>query len=487
MHNKSIEEIQDDLQKKRISSQEITEHFIKSIEKHNTTLNAVVHLDKENAILEAKKIDSIRAKDPEKLSKMAGIPILNKDIFCTIGQPTTCCSKMLENYQSPFDATMIKNCRNAGMILLGKCSMDEFAMGGSNENSHQGPVKNPWNLEYVPGGSSGGSASAVAARITPLATGTDTGGSIRQPAAFCGITGLKPSYGVISRYGMVAFASSLDQAGPMAKSAKDCAYLLSTMASYDPENDMTSVQQKNYDYTSALEHSISGLKVGLPKQYFKNFADPQIEKLIQDALDIYKKMGVQFMEVDLPDVEHCISAYYTIAPCEASSNLARFDGNIYGYRDDSSTSIDSMYEKSRTNGFGNEVKRRILMGTYALSSGYSNDYYEKAQNLRNLIRHDFDSAWNQVDCIIAPSTPSTAFKLNELLGDPFLMYQQDVYTIPVNMAELPALSMPIGKINGLPIGLQIIGKKWAESQILNCAHQYQKVTAWHLEIPKDYE
>ena len=487
MHNKSIEEIQEDLLSKKISSQEITEHFIKSIEKHNSKLNAVVHLDKEGAIKQAKHIDETRAKEPEKLSKMAGIPILNKDIFCTKDQPTTCSSKMLKNYMSPFDATMIKNCRDAGMILLGKCNMDEFAMGGSNENSHQGAVKNPWNLDYVPGGSSGGSASAVAARITPLATGTDTGGSIRQPAAFCGITGLKPSYGVISRYGMVAFASSLDQAGPMAKSAKDCAHLLATMASYDPENDMTSVQQKSYDYTSGLNQSISGLKVGLPKQYFKNFEDKEIEKLIQDALNIYKKMGVEFIEVDLPDVEHCISAYYTIAPCEASSNLARFDGNIYGYRDTSATSIEDMYKESRTKGFGNEVKRRILMGTFALSSGYSNDYYEKAQNLRNLIRHDFDSAWQHVDCIIAPSTPSTAFKLNELLGNPFLMYQQDVYTIPVNMAELPALSMPIGKVNELPIGMQIIGKKWAESQILNCAHQYQKVTPWHLEIPKGYE
>ena len=487
MHNQTIEEIQKNLKRKEISSQELTKHFIAKIEKHNADLNAVVYLDKKNAMATAKAVDEMRIKEPEKLSDMAGIPILNKDIFCTKDQPTTCCSKMLQDYVSPFDATMIQNCKNAQMVFLGKCNMDEFAMGGSNENSHLGPVKNPWNLEYVPGGSSGGSACAVAARLSPLSTGTDTGGSIRQPAAFCGITGLKPSYGVISRYGMVAFASSLDQAGPMAKSAKDCAKLLSVMASYDPENDMTSVKQKNYDYTQQLEDEISGIKVGLPKQYFDHFSDSRLEKLIQDTMNQYKKLGVEFVEIDLPDVEHGLSAYYTIAPCEASSNLSRFDGNVYGYRDESCGDINSMYIKSRTNGFGKEVKRRILMGTYALSSGYSEDYYEKAQNIRNLIRHDFDNAWKKVDCIIAPTTPSTAFKLNELIGNPLMMYQQDAYTIPVSLAELPALSMPIGYLNKLPIGLQIIGKKWQESKILNLAHQYQKVTSTHLDIPQGYE
>lgn len=487
MHNESIDALQSKLRSKKVSAEELTQHFLEKTEQHNDTLNAVVYLDKEGALKKAREVDEKRVNSPDDLSPMAGIPLLNKDIFCTVEQPTTCCSKMLAGYQSPFDATLIKNCRQADMIMMGKCNMDEFAMGGSNENSALGPAKNPWNTDYVPGGSSGGSASAVAARLSPLATGTDTGGSIRQPAAFCGITGIKPSYGVVSRYGMIAFASSLDQAGPMAKSAKDCAQLLSVMASYDPENDMTSVRQKNYDYTVELGNSIVGLKMGLPKQYFSHFSDSKLEALIQETIAVYRKMGVEFIEVDLPDVEHCVSAYYTIAPCESSSNLARFDGNIYGYRDQAAHDLNGLYELTRTHGFGDEVKRRILMGTYALSSGYSDDYYAKAQNLRNLIRHDFDSAWREVDCILAPSAPSTAFKLNQFASDPLQMYQQDVYTIPVNLAELPALSMPIGMIDGLPVGIQIIGQKWAEAQILNCADQYQKETSIHLAMPQGYE
>jgi aspartyl-tRNA(Asn)/glutamyl-tRNA(Gln) amidotransferase subunit A len=362
--------------------------------------------------------------------------------------------------------------------------MDEFAMGGSNENSVHGPCHNPWNTEHVSGGSSGGSAVAAAARLAPVVTGSDTGGSIRQPAAYCGITGLKPSYGVVSRYGMIAFASSLDQAGPMASSAEDCAIMLKHMASFDPNNDMTSVKQKSYDYTRCLDQNVRGLKVGLPKEFFESITDATIEKCLQDAIDTYKEMGVEFIEVTLPDIKHCVSAYYTIAPCEASSNLARFDGNIYGHRSSEFNSIEQMYERSRKQGFGEEVKRRIMMGTYALSTGYSDDYYEKAQNIRNLIRHDFDEAWRHVDMIMAPTTTSTAFKIGEYCNDPIKMYLQDVYTIPVNLSELPALSMPIGFCNSMPVGMQIIGKKWHEAEILGCAHQFQNVTDWHSQIPK---
>jgi len=485
MHHKTIRQLSELLRKKEISSVELTDHFLDRVQRHNKAINAVTHLDEERSKEQAKIVDEKRA-NKESLSQLAGIPLLHKDIFCTQYEPTTCSSKALKGYISPFNATIVNNCLNADMIMLGKCNMDEFAMGGSNENSVDGPVKNPWNHDYVPGGSSGGSAAAVSARLCPAATGTDTGGSIRQPAAFCGITGIKPSYGVISRYGMIAFASSLDQAGPMAATADDCAILLSHMASHDPTNDMTSVKQHCYDYTSDLEHKVHGLKIGLPKQYFTEFGDKKAEELMQNAIEEYKKLGVQFVEIDLPDVKHCISAYYTIAPCEASSNLARFDGNVYGHRCEKSGDIESMYAKSRSDSFGKEVKRRIITGTYALSSGYSDDYYKKAQNIRNLIRHDFDEAWEKVDMVMAPTTPSTAFRLNELRGDPIKMYQQDVYTIPVNLAELPALSMPIGFVNGLPIGLQLIGKKWGEKAILNCAHQYQKITDWHQRIPDIY-
>lgn len=487
MHKESIRTLSEQLKSKKISSAELVAHYIERIEKYNAKLNAVTYVNKQQSIENAKRIDETRAKDPDSLSNIAGIPLLNKDIFCTKDEPTTCASKSLEGYTSPFDATIIENCRNAGAVMLGKCNMDEFAMGGSNETSFYGAVKNPWDTKRVPGGSSGGSSSAIGARLAPIATGTDTGGSIRQPAAFCGITGIKPSYGVISRYGMIAFASSLDQAGPMAASAEDCAIMLSHMASHDPKHDMTSVKQASYDYTSELENNIAGTKIGLPKQYFNHSHSPEIEKLMEEAIKTYTQLGVEFVEIDLPDVQHCISAYYTIAPCEASSNLARFDGNIYGYRCEKSKSIEQMYARSRSEGFGCEVKRRIIMGTYALTSGYSNDYYNKAQNIRNLIRHDFDEAWESVDMIMAPTTPSTAFKIGELCNNPIKMYQQDVYTIPVNLAELPALSMPVGFSKGLPFGIQLIGQKWQEGRILNCAHQYQKVSNWHTMMPKDFD
>lgn len=487
MHKHSIRELSNMLEQKKVSAVELATHCLERIEKYNPLLNAVVHYSKDNILAQAKNADQKRSEMSEGLSPLAGIPILNKDIFCTVDQPTTCASKALKNYQSPFDASLISNFRQSGIVMLGKCNMDEFAMGGANEYSVYGPCRNPWNTDYVPGGSSGGSSSAVAARLAPAATGTDTGGSIRQPAAFCGITGIKPSYGVVSRYGMIAFASSLDQAGPMAVSAEDCAILLSTMAKFDPKNDMTSVKQPCYDYTSDLENPVKGLKIGLPKEYFSNMGNKDMRESIEQAIQEYKKLGVEFVEISLPDVEHCISAYYTIAPCEASSNLARFDGNVYGYRCDKAENIEQMYARSRSDSFGDEVKRRIIMGTYALSSGYSNDYYAKAQNIRNLIRHDFDEAWQEVDLIMAPTTPSTAFRLNALNNNPLKMYQQDVYTIPVNLAELPALSMPIGFCEGLPLGLQLIGPKWQEKRLLNCAHQYQKVTDWHLKVPQQFD
>jgi aspartyl-tRNA(Asn)/glutamyl-tRNA(Gln) amidotransferase subunit A len=486
MHQSSIKEIADALKKKSMSSEEVTRHYINRIELHDPTINAVTHLCHEESIKQAKAIDAMRAQDANSLGELAGIPLLVKDNFCTTGMPTTCASKALAGFTSPYDATIISNCKKAGMVILGKCNMDEFAMGGSNENSAYGVVKNPWNNTRVPGGSSGGSAAAIAARLAPAATGSDTGGSIRQPAGFCGITGIKPSYGVISRYGMIAFASSLDQAGPMAASAEDCAILLSSMASHDPTNDMTSVKQPSYDYHKQLNKHIKGLKIGLPKQYFSDFGDKRYETCMQDAINELKALGASFIEIDLPDVKHCISAYYTIAPCEASSNLARFDGNIYGHRCEQSSTIETMYARSRSQGFGEEVKRRIVMGTYALSSGYDNDYYQKAQNIRNLIRHDFDEAWQHVDVVMAPTAPSTAFKLNQFQDDPTKMYQQDVYTIPVNLAELPALSMPIGFVDKLPVGLQLIGRKWDEATILNCAHQYQLRTDWHRATPENY-
>lgn len=482
MTNQSIAALTHALQSKKISAEELCQHYLERIEKYDSTLNSITHIAHAKSLSRAKEIDEARANG-EPLHALAGIPLLVKENFCTKDMPTTCASHALDGYQSPFDATIIENCRQAGMVMLGKCNMDEFAMGGSNENSAYGAVKNPWKSTHVPGGSSGGSAAAVAARLAPGATGSDTGGSIRQPAAFCGITGIKPSYGVISRYGMIAFASSLDQAGPMAASAEDCAILLSTMASHDPGNDMTSVKQPDYDYQGALKNSIHGMKIGLPKQYFANFGDRAVENTMQTAIKELEKLGASCVEIDLPDVKHCISAYYTIAPCEASSNLARFDGNIYGHRCQDSVNIETMYARSRSQGFGDEVKRRIMIGTYALSSGYRNDYYNKAQNIRNLIRHDFDEAWHEVDIILAPTAPSTAFRLNQFQDDPTKMYQQDVYTIPVNLAELPALSMPIGFVNDLPVGLQIIGKKWDEKTILNCAHQYQLATNWHNMLP----
>ena len=488
MHNSSLRELSTLLRQKKISSHELTQFFLERTKKHNESLNACITLD-DTALNSAKRLDQLRATMPsDQLPDLAGIPIVHKDNMCTKDLKTTCGSKALDAFIPPYHATLVSNLEKAGMVTIGKANLDEFAMGGSNENSYYGPCFNPWNRSRVPGGSSGGSACVVAARMAPAATGSDTGGSIRQPASYCGITGIKPTYGLISRYGMIAFASSLDQAGPMAKSAEDCAMLLSHMASYDPYNDMTSCQVNDYDFTSELHQSIKPLKIGLPKEYFNHQLPKDMQKAMDDCLAVFKTLGVEFVEVSLPDVKHGVSAYYTIAPCEASSNLARFDGNIYGHRAQGHPAdIDAFYTQNRSSSFGREVKRRILIGTYALSSGYYDDYYLKAQNIRNLIRHDFHVAFQSVDIILAPTTSSCAFKVGELVNDPVKMYQQDLFTIPVNLAELPSISFPIGFLDSMPIGMQAIGPKWSEKKLLNFVHKFQTMTDWHTLVPADFD
>jgi len=486
MHHHSLAELSKLLKQKKISSVELTQHYLDRIHHHDAKINAFISVHDDAALQQASRIDDIRSHTPEKLHFLSGIPIAHKDNLLTKGHKTTCASKALVNFTPPYNATIVENFNRAGMITLGKLNLDEFAMGGSNENSYFGACHNPWDTTCVPGGSSGGSAAAIAAGMAPASTGSDTGGSIRQPASYCGITGIKPSYGVVSRYGMIAFASSLDQGGPMAQSAEDCAHLLSAMASHDPGNDMTSIKQEDYNYARDLNKPISSLKIGLPKEYFSGDLDPKIRDILQKAIDEYTKLGVTFIEVDLPDTKHCVPAYYTIAPCEASSNLARFDANLYGYRAGAAPDLERMYAQSRSESFGREVKRRILIGTYALSSGYYDDYYIKSQNIRNLIRHDFHEAFKKVDFIFAPTAPSTAFKIGQLTSDPVQMYLQDAFTIPVNLAELPSIAIPVGFLNDMPVGMQIIGPRFSESRLLNCAHQYQLTTDWHTKHPNNF-
>ena len=418
-----------------------------------------------------------------KKSILTGIPIAQKDIFCADGWKTTCGSKMLENFISPYDSTVIHKFNNAGAVNLGKTNMDEFAMGSSNETSYFGPVKNPWNLNCVPGGSSGGSAVAVAARLAPAATGTDTGGSIRQPASLCGFTGLKPTYGLVSRYGMIAFASSLDQAGPMAISAEDCALMLDVMTGHD-EKDSTSLNRKKENYSNSLNKKIDGLRIGIPKEFFEDGLDSDAQKLIEEALKQYEKFGAKIVDISLPNNHLAIPAYYVIAPAEASSNLSRYDGVRYGYRTKEYDDLMDMYFKTRQEGFGDEVKRRILIGTYVLSAGYFDAYYLKAQKIRRLISNDFKVAYEKCDVIMGPSAPSVAFKSGEKQEDPLAMYLQDIFTISTNLAGLPAMSIPAGFVNELPVGLQLIGNHFGESKILNAAHIFQKNTDWHLHTPK---
>ncbi len=481
MHNYTIAKLIKGLQNKEFSSVELTQHFLDRISQLNDDYNAVITVTSEQALSAAALADQRLANGDA--PAMCGVPILHKDIFCTNGVRTSCGSKMLDNFVPPYDATVVENFARDGAVMLGKTNMDEFAMGSSNETSFYGPVKNPWATDSVPGGSSGGSAAAIAARLAPGATATDTGGSIRQPAALCGISGLKPTYGRVSRWGMIAFASSLDQAGPMARTAEDCAIMLNCMASFD-EKDSTSVNQSVPDYTASLGNSIKGLKIGIPKEYFSEGLDPGTEIAVSKALADLEAQGAQLVEISLPNSHLSVPAYYVIAPAEASANLSRFDGVKYGYRCDDPKDLQDMYCRSRTEGFGEEVQRRILIGTYCLSAGYYDAYYGKAQQVRQLIQQDFSDAFKSVDLIMGPTCPSPAFKFGAKGDDPVAMYLEDIYTIATNLAGLPGMSVPCGMVEEKPVGLQIIGNYFDEARMLNVAHQFQQITNWHNQAPE---
>ncbi len=483
MHNKTLTELAAGLRSKQFSSVELTQAFLARIKQHQN-LNSFVTVTEELALQQAQQADQRLASGDS--SALTGIPIAQKDIFCTQGVKTTCGSKMLDNFIAPYNATVVDKFNQAGSVLLGKLNMDEFAMGSSNETSFYGATQNPWATDCVPGGSSGGSAAAVAARLAPAVTGTDTGGSIRQPAALCGITGLKPTYGRVSRYGMIAYASSLDQGGPMARSAEDAALLMQVMAGFDPK-DSTSVDQSIPDYSASLNDSLQGLKIGLPKQFFSADLDSQMASTIQAAIGEYQKLGAEVVEVSMPTLDLAIPAYYVIASAECSSNLSRYDGVRFGYRCQNPADLTDLYTRSRGEAFGAEVKRRILMGTYALSAGYYDAYYLKAQQVRRLISDDFKRALSEVDVLMGPVTPSPAFKIGEKTGDPIQMYLSDIYTIAINLAGLPALSIPAGFIDQKPVGLQVIGNYFSEAKLLNIGHRYQQVTHWPQQVPKGFE
>ncbi|HMC13945.1 MAG TPA: Asp-tRNA(Asn)/Glu-tRNA(Gln) amidotransferase subunit GatA [Gallionellaceae bacterium] len=482
MLNSSLTQLGAALRAKKLSSVELTKFYLERIGKLNPRLNAYITLNPEVSLAQAREADKrIASGNAEALT---GIPIAQKDIFCAKGWLTTCGSKMLHNFVSPYDAHVISQFNNAGAVNLGKTNMDEFAMGSSNETSHYGTVKNPWDTTRVPGGSSGGTAAAVAARLCAAATGTDTGGSIRQPAALCGISGIKPTYGTVSRYGMIAFASSLDQAGPIARSAEDLALLLNTMAGFD-ERDSTSLQRDKEDYARDLAKPLKGLRIGLPKEFFAEGLDADVAQAVEAAVSEYKKLGATVAEISLPNSRLSVPVYYVLAPAEASSNLSRFDGVRYGYRAPEYGDLTDMYEKTRAQGFGEEVKRRIMIGTYVLSHGYYDAYYLKAQKIRRLIAQDFTEAYKKCDVIMGPTSPSTAFKLGEKGDDPVQMYLSDIYTIAVNLAGLPGMSIPCGfGANNMPVGLQIIGNYFDEARMLNVAHQYQLATDWHSRAPQ---
>ncbi len=480
MHEKTIAELSQGLRNKDYSSLELTQAYLSRIQSIDPSLNAFITVTEDQALKAAEAADARIAQG--NAGPLTGVPIGQKDIFCTKGVRSSCGSRMLDNFIAPYSATVVERLDAAGTVMLGKLNMDEFAMGSSNETSFYGPVKNPWDLGTVPGGSSGGSAAAVAARLVPGATGTDTGGSIRQPAAFCGITGLKPTYGLVSRWGMIAFASSLDQAGPMARTAEDCALLLEGMAGFDPK-DSTSVERPVEAYSANLEGSLEGLRIGLPKEFFGEGLDPEIGTLIQSAVAEYEKLGAKVVEVSLPNMKLAGPAYYVVAPAECSSNLARLDGVRYGYRCENPKDLKDLYMRSRGEGFGAEVKRRILIGTYALSAGYYDAYYLKAQKIRRLISEDFRTAFESVDVIMGPTSPSVAFGFGEKSQDPIAMYLSDIYTIAVNLAGLPGMSVPVGFSKNLPVGMQIIGNYFSEQKLLNVAHRYQQVTDWHARSP----
>jgi aspartyl-tRNA(Asn)/glutamyl-tRNA(Gln) amidotransferase subunit A len=481
MINFSLRQLSDQLAAKKISSVELTQLYLDRIAAHNPVYNAYITVDAKTSLAQAAAADALLAQG--QAQALTGIPIAQKDIFCAQGWRTTCGSKMLADFIAPYDAHVIEQFNKAGAVNLGKTNMDEFAMGSSNETSYFGPVRNPWNTNAVPGGSSGGAASAVAARLCAAATGTDTGGSIRQPAALCGISGIKPTYGTVSRYGMIAFASSLDQAGPMARSAEDCALMLNVMTGFD-ERDSTSLQRDKEDYTRNLNKPLAGLRIGLPKEFFAEGLSADVGARVAEALAEYRKLGAVIVDISLPNTRLAVPVYYVLAPAEASSNLSRFDGVRYGYRAPDYTDLADMYEKSRAQGFGEEVKRRIMIGTYVLSHGYYDAYYLQAQKIRRLIAQDFTDAFKQCDVIMGPTSPSTAFNLGEKGDDPVQMYLSDIYTIAVNLAGLPGMSIPCGfGENAMPVGLQIIGDYFDEARMLNVAHQYQLATDWHSRAP----
>jgi len=480
MHDKTIAQLSAGLAAGEFSSEELTRALLERIEQFNPSLNAFITVTDEAALSQARAADQRRRQG--QAEPLTGVPIAQKDIFCTDGVRTSCGSRMLDRFIAPYNATVVDKLNAAGMVMLGKTNMDEFAMGSSNETSFYGPVRNPWDLDAVPGGSSGGSAAAVAARLAPGATGTDTGGSIRQPAALCGITGIKPTYGRVSRWGMIAYASSLDQGGPFARTAEDCALLLGAMAGFDPR-DSTSVNQPVPDYVAALDQPLTGVKIGLPKEYFGDGLDGSVAHVVEAAITEYQALGAQIVEVSLPNSRLAIPAYYVIAPAECSSNLARFDGVRYGHRCDQPKDLLDLYTRSRAEGFGAEVTRRILVGTFALSAGYYDAYYLKAQQIRRLISEDFQRVFAQVDVIAGPTSPTVAFNLGEKVDDPITMYLSDIYTIAVNLAGLPGLSLPVGFVGQRPVGLQLIGNYFAEERLLNAAHRYQQATDWHRRTP----
>jgi len=481
MHDKTIAELAGGLREKAYSSRELTQHYLDRISRHDPALNSYITVTAESALAAADAADKAIATGDA--GPLAGIPIAHKDIFCTQGVRTSCGSRMLDRFIAPYDATVVERLAAAGVVCLGKANMDEFAMGSSNETSWYGPVRNPWDTDRVPGGSSGGSAAAVAARLCAAATGTDTGGSIRQPAALCGITGIKPTYGRCSRWGMIAFASSLDQAGVLCRSAADAALLLGAMAGFDPR-DSTSADEPVPDYVATLDDDIAGLKIGLPREYFGEGLDAGVAASVDEAVKRLERLGARVREISLPNSPLSVPVYYVVAPAECSSNLARYDGVRFGHRCADPEDLEDLYKRSRAEGFGSEVKRRVMIGTYALSAGYYDAYYLKAQQIRHLISNDFRAVFADVDVIAGPTSPTTAFPLGAKTSDPVAMYLNDIYTIATNLAGLPGMSIPVQPNDGLPVGLQLIGNYFQEGRLLNIAHQLQQTTDWHLAAPR---
>ncbi|MBD3766837.1 MAG: Asp-tRNA(Asn)/Glu-tRNA(Gln) amidotransferase subunit GatA [Gammaproteobacteria bacterium] len=479
-HQMTMVQLAEQLRNKSVSSVELTQYFLDRMAQFDGQINSYITQTPDLALAQAAVADARRAAGEDGL--LLGMPLAHKDIFCTKDVITTCASKMLANFKAPYNATVVEKLNAAGMVTLGKVNMDEFAMGSTTENSAFGVTRNPWSLDAVPGGSSGGSAAALAAGLAPVATGTDTGGSIRQPAAFCGVTGIKPTYGSVSRYGMIAYASSLDQGGPMAKTAEDCAHLLSAMAGFD-ERDSTCAEGARPDYVAGLNDSVKGLRIGLPKEYFGEGLSAEVKAATMAVAAELEKQGAVLVEVSLPNTSAAMPAYYVIAPAEASSNLSRYDGVRFGHRCDNPKDLKDMYTRSRSEGFGAEVKRRIMVGAYVLSAGYYDAYYLKAQRVRRLIKQDFVNAFDQCDVILGPVAPTPAWKLGEKTADPTAMYLADIYTIPVNLAGLPAIALPAGFSGGLPVGVQLIGNYFSEPKLLNVAHQYQQATQHHIQMP----